>query len=375
MKSALLLIGGALASTQQFSDTPVTRIVSLLRDLSSQLEADAKTEEKLFTKYKCWYKQVTAEKTQANKEAEERIATLTNYIDDIKNGRIEFTDERVRLEKEVADINETLETAKNQRKKENDTYKINDENNQAAITALDSVVAELGAKAPAGSFLAHRFEVRKSLEMIRAHISSSEFRFIAEHLYEQDPKKRDWDKLNQKADFKDTYGARSGKIQSTLNKLLNMFKQNKDDADKQESDAKDAYEKLKTSKEAELAEAQQALIDMKEESGARGLSLAEAEEEKESLETQVTNDTKYLGEVQDAFDAKLGEYKMRKETRVAEIASISEAIQFLASDESRDTFSSSFKSQGYFFIQESQKSNKNLSKALSTKSSEQRKST
>jgi hypothetical protein len=93
MKSSLVFLA-ALSGASAASVNPITRVAELLTGLSKKIEEDGKTEEKLFKAYQCWYKQTTAEKTQSNAEAEARIETLTTFIDDVKNGRIEFTSER-----------------------------------------------------------------------------------------------------------------------------------------------------------------------------------------------------------------------------------------------------------------------------------------
>merc|ERR1719201_1268839 len=82
-------------------------------------------------------------------------------------------------------------------------------------------------------------------------------------------------------------------------------------------------------------------------------NLADAKKEGEALTTQVENDDKYIAQAEDAHAVKMTEWKERKRLRTEEIASISKAISILASDDAKDTMSSSFKSQGNFFLQDS----------------------
>ncbi len=100
--------------------------------------------------------------------------------------------------------------------------------------------------------------------------------------------------------------------------------------------------------------------------GARGMNLEEAKAEKSDLQTQVSNDEKYIAEVQSAYDAKLAEFKERKRLRTEEVASISEAIGILRSDDARDLFKKSFASQGYFFTQLEKKTDSTVQKALAS---------
>merc|ERR1712173_69458 len=97
---------------------------------------------------------------------------------------------------------------------------------------------------------------------------------------------------------------------------------------------------------------------MEKENGARGMSKAETKEEIAALTSQVEADTKYIKQVQDALAEKKEEWKWRQELRMKEQEAISKAISILHSDDSRDLFKKSFASQGYFFLQVQEKSQK-----------------
>merc|ERR1719409_1752672 len=93
---------------------------------------------------------------------------------------------------------------------------------------------------------------------------------------------------------------------------------------------------------------------MARENGARGQSKQEAQDEVDALEAQVKADTKFIKEAEDAFKIKEKEWEGRKELRTKELLAMSQAIAVLASDDAKDQFKDSFKSQGYMFLQESQ---------------------
>merc|ERR1719160_1847388 len=105
-------------------------------------------------------------------------------------------------------------------------------------------------------------------------------------------------------------------------------------------------------KNSQLSAAQDALTGGEGEGAARALSMEESQEEVDSLTTQVSNDEKYISQAEASYSAKVAEWKERKRLRTEEIASISKAISILASDDAKDLMSSSFKSQGGFFLQE-----------------------
>merc|ERR1719265_2829824 len=107
---------------------------------------------------------------------------------------------------------------------------------------------------------------------------------------------------------------------------------------------------------SQLSAAQDALSGGEGEGAARTLAADEAQEEVDALTEQVENDEKYIGQVEASYADKVDEWKERKRLRTEEIASISKAIEILASDDAKDLMSSSFKSQGNFFMQEQDRS-------------------
>lgn len=120
---------------------------------------------------------------------------------------------------------------------------------------------------------------------------------------------------------------------------------------KQEKEATATYGKLKDAKQGMLDSAKKALTDMAEENGARGVSKADAQNEVDALEAQVKADTKFITETTTAFTTKEKEWDARKELRGKEILAMSQAIAVLASDDAKDQFKESFKSQGYMLLQ------------------------
>jgi hypothetical protein len=162
----------------------------------------------------------------------------------------------------------------------------------------------------------------------------------------------DWKKLNRKATFKMKYKARSLKIQEILADMLQTFEDNLADAKKKEKDTKASFDTLMEAKNSQLSAAQDALSGGEGEGAARTLAADEAQGEVDALTTQVSNDEKYISQVEASYADKVDEWKERKRLRTEEIASISKAIEILASDDAKDTMSSSFKSQGNFFLQE-----------------------
>merc|ERR1719428_1352593 len=192
--------------------------------------------------------------------------------------------------------------------------------------------------------------VRRAVELGKRSLSAEDERFLEQAMDGQVPDV-DWKKLNGKATFKMKYKARSLKIQEILADMLQTFQDNLADAKKTEKTAKENFDTLIGSKNDQLSAAQDALNGGEGEGAARALSMEESQEEVDALTTQVENDEKYIGQAEASYADKVAEWKERKRLRTEEIASISKAIEILSSDDAKDTMSSSFKSQGNFFLQ------------------------
>merc|ERR1719399_2682088 len=352
---AVLVLLSAAPAAMAGSLNPITRVVQLMEGLTKKIEKDGKAEEDLFEKYVCWYKTVVSSKKASNAEAKDRIESLTAYIDDIKSGRIEFTSERKDLEAEIEKLNSEIETATDMRKKENEDFLAAKDEMEKAIAALEKAVDVLGsatADHKEGVLTSVGFDLRRAVELGSNFLSEQDTRFLEQVLDGQVPK-ADWKKLNRKATFKMKYKARSLKIQEILADMLQTFEDNLADATKKEKDTKASFDTLMEAKNSQLSAAQDALSGGEGEGAARTLAADEAQEEVDALTTQVSNDEKYIEATEASYADKVDEWKERKRLRTEEIASISKAIEILASDDAKDLMSSSFKSQGNFFLQES----------------------
>merc|ERR1719313_774663 len=357
MRALLLVVlaSPALVSAADENLNPVSRIVQLMEGLIKKVNADGKAEEDLFESYVCWYKTVVSSKKASNSEAKDRIESLTAFIDDVKSGRVEFTSERKDLEAEIEKLNTEIETATDMRKKENEDFLAAKDEMEKAIAALEKAVDVLGsatADHKEGVLTSVGFDLRRAVQLGQNFLSEQDTQFL-EQVLDGDVPKADWKKLNRKATFKMKYKARSLKIQEILADMLQTFQDNLADAKKKEKDTKASFDTLMTAKNSQLSAAQDALSGGEGEGAARTLAADEAQAEVDALTEQVTNDEKYISQAEAAYSDKVAEWKERKRLRTEEIASISKAIEILASDDAKDTMSSSFKSQGNFFLQES----------------------
>jgi len=335
------------------SVNPITRIAQLLQGLSDKVESDGKAETKLYDDFVCWCKTIESQKTTSNEVANLRITELKAYIDDIENGRVEFTTEREDLVKEISELQEQLEQEKAVRDQQIKDYNQASAEMTAAISALKKASSVLGTateKNKQGVLLNVRYQLRKVLFPNKSHHVDYMERTMERAL--APPKNKDWDKLDaEKSTFSKGYKGRSFKIQDTLAEMKKTFEENLAAADRTEELAKADYKKLREKKEETLRSRQTAAEELNAENAARDKTKEESQEEVDNLTDQVANDEKILAETSDTCAKKKEEYVERSRLRTEEVASIAEAISVLRSDDARDTFNSSFDSQTTDFLQ------------------------
>jgi len=341
--------------TVAFGLNPVTRVAQLLQGLSDKLEADSKAETKLYEDFVCWCKTIERTKTQSNEVATQRIKDLEAYIDDIKNGRVEFTTERQDLAKEIAELNNQLEEEKAARDAARKAFEENDAEMNAAKTALDSAINVLASStenSKEGVLLGVRFALKRAFLNSKAKNEHLEYveSMINKALKTPDvPANKEWDKMDEgKTTFNKKYKGRSFKIQDMLAEMKQTFTDNIAQAQKDEDEAQKNYDTLRAKKEETLNARKEAAASLNAENGARNKTRAEAEAEVDELKKQREADEKTLEETAATCQTKKEEYVERNRLRTEEIASIAEAISVLRSDDARDVFNSSFESQASF---------------------------
>jgi len=370
-----LALGAVHAAQLRDLLSPVTRVVKLLQDLSKQVEAEGKAEENLFESFVCWGKSVVAQKTESNAAAKSRADSLATYIADLGAGRVELTTERQDLEKEIAELTGEVESAKALREKENQDFNSAKDEMTSAKTALTSAIKVLdeatkdhkaalmifkndlntNTGSAFASIAAQSASLNQAVDLGDRFLDKADALFLRSLLTGVVPmshaQPKDQKMLRKKADFKKSYKARSGKIQGVLAKLHATFSKNLQEAEDKEATTKASFDKLSKSKGAQLKAAQDALTKGDAEGGARGVSKKQAEDEKEALETQVSEDTKFIQQTETSLAEKKTEWGDRSKLRDGELAAISKAVSILYSDDARDNFKKSFKSQGASLLQ------------------------
>jgi len=349
MRTLLFAVLG-LAAAEQLN--PITRVAQLLEGLAAKVKTDFEAEQDLYDGFKCWCKKVVSSKSKSIDENTQRINELAAYIDDLSSGRVELTSERTTLEAEIKELEKAIEDEENMRDKEHADYLAAKDELDKSVAALQGAVdtmSDATTDMKEGVFLTSMHtKMQKVVKVGEGFLAQKDVQRLRKVL---DVPDADWNELNRDATFKMKYKQRSGEIQEILGEMLTTFTDNRNEAVAAEDKAVTDFTALMSSKNDQLTSAKDALLAKAGENGARGASMAESTAEKTELETQNSNDEKFISQTKASCETKASEWAERKRLRTEEQASIQQAIATLTSDDARDLFKRSFDSQGATFLQ------------------------
>merc|ERR1719428_1167769 len=97
--------------------SPVTKIVNMLKDMTTQLMKEQDQDNEMMETMNCWCETYDKEKTAAIKAAEDSIATLKSVSAEQGAAAAKFTAEIAALEEQLSQSETALAQATEQRKK------------------------------------------------------------------------------------------------------------------------------------------------------------------------------------------------------------------------------------------------------------------
>lgn len=412
---ALMQTWGKALDTSDARDTPVTRVVKLLKDMQASLQKEMDEDAALYDKLACWCNNNEYEKTNAIEAAESKIADLTSTIESLTAKSEELKTTIKQLEQDVAANKQALAEAEALREKEAKTFHgeeleaiQNIENLKAAIMVLQRHIGSAlpqfssfltvgGRGKEKGKGRAHRardfpwssdHETRlersfdefldqhdfgdtddQKASVVQSSASPTKTFLAQESLASSATDSSGWTLAEQRIiskalrsassfmqarhdeDYMPSYSAQSGEIIGVLKELKEQMEGTLSDSQKSEMAAVAAFNDLRTSKQAEI-DAGEKQGEAKEDALAKAsMDLAEAKEDIEQTKASLTEDEQFMMNLKKTCEDGGKNFEERKNARIAEIQAVSDTIAILMSDDARDSFSAT-----YSFLQHSSKS-------------------
>jgi len=326
---------------------PVSKVITLLKDMLKQLEKEAEEDEEIYDKMACWCETNDKEKTKSIAEAEARIEALTTKIEELTAMSARLNTEIKNLEKEVAKDQEALAQATALREKQLAEFNAEEKDMLEAISALKAAITVL-SKHHGGSLLqlprSHllgvaatlQFQLGKHASLLQGVLTPKERRVAAS--FAQSPE----DYFDASPTFKQSYAPQSGEIFGILRQMRETFESNLSASQKEEMANQKAYEDLKAAKEEQIA-AGQAQIDTKtQQLATTDENNAQAKVDVEDTKASLSADEQFLLMLKEKCQMTDKEWEERQKTRQLEMQAVSKALAVLSGDDAHDLFTRTF---------------------------------
>merc|ERR1719269_15679 len=364
--SATTTRGHALAS-------PVAKVVKLLKDMQTDLKAEADKDEENYDTMMCWCATNKKEKTKSIEDAELAITSLTAEIETRTAKDDQLGKEIAKHEESAKSLLEQLDSQAAQRDKEG-------KENQAKIIDLTKNIAALHGAITVLKKHQAMFFPQIRVEFLQRELETIQLNTLPEDKFSQWMESHDYGKLSKEdasrvakyeasarraasheelydgytyaemqtlakakkvmkafAQYTPDYAPQSGEIYGILTQLKEQMKKDLEELEGDEATAKTDYaamvEELKASLAAEEDNAKRKTAEKVE----NGRALAAAKTNLEDNEKTLEADTGFLKNVNASCETFDKAWEERRKTRAEELLAVSEAIQILTEDEAVDT--------------------------------------
>jgi chromosome segregation ATPase len=324
---------------------PVTKVITLLKDMLKQLEKEAEEDEEIYDKMACWCETNDKEKTKAIADAEARISDLTTKIEELTAQSARLNTEIKNLEKEVAENQDALDKATAIRQKQLAEFNEEEKDLLESISALKAAVTVLSKhhsllQMPrshlVGVAATVQNEMQKHASLLEGVLTHKERKTVASFV--QAPE----DYFDAAPTFKQSYAPQSGEIFGILKQMKETFESNLSASQKEEMANQKAYEDLKAAKEAEIKAGQDQIDSKTQELADTDEKNAQAKEDVEDTKKSLSADEQFLMMLKEKCSMTDAEWEERQKTRQAEMEAVSKALAILSGDDAHDLFTRTF---------------------------------
>jgi hypothetical protein len=344
---ALLALAHSLTLQAHSSESPVTRVVELIRGLKSKIEADGKTEQKVYDKFACWCEETTSRKATAIIDEKQLIGTTTTKILTLKGKIATLASEVARCESHIASNDESMKKETGIRTKENGEYQAEKEYMETTLSALHHAIEVLSGAGTGGDKGLFLMKVASQVRSVildapqLAPTSESNMKVLKRFLerpvafMQETPEEGYYD---QKAQAKASYSPQSATVTGILKDMYDTFAADLEKANGEESAFQKAFEAHIAVLEKSTSDLKREIVGLQEESAAKSQALSESEATLAATMDQKDTDETIFSSTRDQCKSKSDEWDERGRLRNEQIDGINKALEILTSDDARDTF-------------------------------------
>jgi hypothetical protein len=377
-----LLAVFAVFAAAEAKTSPVTKIVNMLKDMTTQLSKEQEADNGMMETMNCWCETYDKEKTAAILAAEESIATLKALSAEQGAAAAKYTSQISVLDSQLAQSETALAQATEQRKKSLAEFNEEEKDLLASITSVKDAIISLekhhsaallqessGAQKDAHNIaMTIQALLRKHDNILAEVITPHQRKAVAAVLHAgssfvQSPQdyfdavaavgvrlpksmakfmpNKQLMQLEEVPGGK-YYQSASGEIFGILKQMKESFEANLASAQTQEAADNKAYDDLKLAKTTEIEATQASLGEKSEALGTASFKKAKADQDEEDTQNLLAADTEYLMNLKSVCATADADFELRGKTRIEESSAVTKALGFLQSDEAQDLFHKTF---------------------------------
>jgi len=316
---------------------PVSKVITLLKDMQTQMEKEAEEDEEIYDKMQCWCQTNSKEKDKAIEDAENRISDLTSKTQSLLAASARTNTEVKSAKAEVAENQAGLDKATAIRQKQLAEFNAEEKEAIQAISALKSAVITLKKhnsflQTPRAQLAGVALSVQQQMQKhpFADMLSLEQHRAIASFLEASTD--------SEKA----SYAPQSGEIFGILKQMKETFESNLQASQNEEQGNQRSYEELKTAKEAEIKAGQQQIDTKTQEIASIDAKLSEAKEDLADTKKSLAADETFVIKLKESCKQSDAEYEERTKARNMEMEAVAKALEVLSSDDAHDLFTKTF---------------------------------
>jgi hypothetical protein len=381
------------------TNTPVTRVVNLLKEMQGTLQTEMQEDEDLYEKMECWCNTGKYEKEEAISNGEAKVEQLTAANEGGFAKSKELAEHIKQLGEQIASDKEELKTAQAKRDEEVQIFQGLETDSIQGIENMKSALEVLSRHVGAFPQLSELSFLQIKDEPMGDHAEEAHLEaFMQGSGYEEQPPAIDragqkflqtedakpnaipngWTAADLKAvkkalhsgyvftqaktgeGYYPAYESQSGAIVGVLKQMKEQMEADLKEAQEKESTASSTFAELRQAKTAAI-EAAEKMEEEKEAVKAETDNLiAEAKEDLGQTEETLTADKTFLANLEKMCADRDAAFEKRTASRLEEIKAVTETIEILTGDEARDAMSGT-----YSFLQTaSQKSRRQQAASL-----------
>jgi len=350
MRATLLLglMAAAGASSLSVTDDdaknrPVSKVITLLKDMQKELEAEAKADQEVYDTFACWCETNEKEKTKAIADAEAKINDLNVQIEELTAASTRLNSEIKMLETEVGKNQDGLSKATGMRFKDQGEFNGEEADLLQSIKALKSAIIVLSKHHPGAAALL-QFGASGTQIMQVATVLDHEMEKHAELLKGvlTHKQRNQVTAFVQQAPSAGSYAPQSGQILGILKQMLETFESNLSQTQKDELQGSADYENLKAAKENEIGSGQDQIEAKTQELATTDEKNAQAKQDLEDTEASLAADKKFLENLRAQCSSMDAEWEARSKVRTEEMEAVAKALEILSGDDAHDLFTKTF---------------------------------